>query len=339
MNLNLSQIKAITTGVVRVEQSENEIHFYRFTKEQEELYKNRRDDFYLKTFATSGIRMCFRTNSQTLRLVAEISAGSSRRYFAFDLFVNGKKIGALDNFSEVELPRDYTGVTLPMGEFSKEFCLGTGEKDVCVYFPWSVKAVLKEISIDDDSFVAPIRPSKKMLCFGDSITQGYDALHPSSKYISQLADMLDAQEYNKAIGGEIFFPALAAAKEAFEPDYITVAYGTNDWNRCTKEAFISNCREFLANLKNNYPAAKIFVITPIWRKDMDQIRPFGDFKSVGEIIQDQAAAFDNVFVVEGFGFVPKDERLYADLRLHPNDKGYEYYFANLWKQITQMLES
>ena len=28
----------------------------------------------------------------------------------------------------------------------------------------------------------------KLLCFGDSITQGYDALHPSNRYAAQLAD-------------------------------------------------------------------------------------------------------------------------------------------------------
>ena len=55
MKLNLSQIRDITTGAVRIEEIDNNIHFYRFIKQQEELYKNRSDDFYKKTFATSGI--------------------------------------------------------------------------------------------------------------------------------------------------------------------------------------------------------------------------------------------------------------------------------------------
>ena len=57
MKLNLSQIREITTGAVRIEQIDNDIHFYRFTESQEELYKKRNSDFYKKTFAASGIQM------------------------------------------------------------------------------------------------------------------------------------------------------------------------------------------------------------------------------------------------------------------------------------------
>lgn len=338
MNLNLSQIRDITTGAVRIEEIDNNIHFYRFTKQQEELYKNRSEDFYKKTFSTSAVQMRFRTNSQTLFLRTEITGGSSRTYFAFDVFVNDEKIDTLDNFSDKELPRDYTTVAFELGEFSKEFCLGTGEKEVRIYFPWSVKAILKEFIIDDDSFIKPVKPSKKMLCFGDSITHGYDALYPSNKYITKLADMLNAAEYNKAIGGEIFFPELASTKENFEPDLITVAYGSNDWNRCTKEEFTRNCKDFFSNLNNSYPNSRIFVITPIWRKEMNEIRQFGEFKNIEKIIEKQAEEFENISVVQGFEFVPQNENLFADLRLHPNDKGFEYYFESLSKQVKDILQ-
>ena len=338
MKLNLSQISDITLGSVRIEENENGFHFYRFTKEQEELYRVRSEGHYKNTFSTSGVQMRFRTNSQTLFLKAEITKVCGRNYFAFDVFVNGEKLDALNNFCGSELPRDYTQVPFPLGVFSKEFDLGAGEKEVAVYFPWSVKATIKEFTIDDNSFIEPVKPGKKMLCFGDSITQGYDSLYPSNKYTTQLAKWLDAEEFNKAIGGEIFFPELAAAKDAFEPDYITVAYGVNDWHRSTREAFEPHCKEFLSNLSNNYPSSKIFVITPIWCKSADAILPFGEFKSIGEIIQNQAAAFANVFVVQGFEFIPQNEDLFADLRVHPNDTGFAYYFDSLSKHIKVLLQ-
>ena len=337
MVLNLSQIRDITIGADRIEEIDDGVHFYRFTKQQEELYKKRSDDFYTKTFATSGIQIRFHTNSQTLFLRTAITCKSTRTYFAFDVFVNGVKIDTLDNFSDIDIPQNYATLKLPQGEFSKKFNLGAGDKEVCIYFPWSVDAVVKELSLDDNSLIKPSKPSKKMLCFGDSITHGYDALYPSNKYITRLANALDAEEHNKAIGGEIFFPALAATKENFEPDYITVAYGTNDWNKCTKEEFMHNCKEFIYNLSNTYPNAKIFVITPIWRKDMNEYRPFGDFKSVEEIIQKQVNELRNSWVIEGFEFVPHNENLFADLRLHPNDKGFEYYFENMLKHIKDVL--
>ena len=151
--------------------------------------------------------------------------------------------------------------------------------------------------------------------------------------------MLNVEEYNKAIGGEKFFPELAATREDFVPDYITVAYGTNDWKCCKEEGFTRNCKEFFYNLNNSYPNSKIFVITPIWRKDMDANGAFGKFINVADNIQNQVAGFDNVSVIQGFEFVPQNENMFADLRLHPNDKGFECYFENLSKCINKMLQN
>jgi lysophospholipase L1-like esterase len=331
MKLNLSQIKDITLGAVRIEEIEGNIHFYRFTKEQEELYRNRNNDFYSKTFSTSGVQMRFRTNSQSLFLSVDTERGSTRKYFSVEVFVNGKRIDAIKNFSEEELVGNFTKWEFPLGSFSKEFALGEGEKEVRVYFPWSVKTVLKEFVLDDGASIAPVKPSKQLLCFGDSISHGYDVLYPSNKYLTKLADVLDAEEHNKAIGGEIYFPELAKTKEDFEPDYIIVEYGSNDWSKRTQEEVTHNCREFLCNVSKNYPNAKIFATTPIWRKDMHDVKPFGDFMRVEEIIQEQAAGLENISVIRGFEFVPQDVSLFSDLKLHPSDKGYEYFLKNLLK--------
>ncbi|MBR2616595.1 MAG: hypothetical protein IKC69_07960 [Clostridia bacterium] len=59
--------------------------------------------------------------------------------------------------------------------------------------------------------------------------------------------------------------------------------------------------------------------------------PFGDFLDVDGVIREQAAAFPNTFVVRGFEYVPQDEAYFADLKLHPNDKGFALYDKNLWK--------
>ncbi|MBO5836690.1 MAG: SGNH/GDSL hydrolase family protein [Oscillospiraceae bacterium] len=331
--MNLQQISQITLGAVEIKQQADGIHFYRFTEQQQELYKRLKEEFYNKSFSSAGVRMHFRTNSDSLFLKVQTGYGSSRSYFAIDVFVNGEKLDDLNNYSGLDTNRNYTKDSFAYGEFSKEFSLGKGEKTVCIYFPWSVEIVLQQMSLDDGAIIAPVKPKKKLLCFGDSITQGYDALSPSNRYASKLADFLEAEEYNKAIGGEVFFPALAATKEDFVPDYITVAYGTNDWNRCTKEEFICNCRDFFSNLHKNYPNVRTLVITPIWRKEMCEDRSFGSFSDVEKILQTHTASFGNISVIRGFEFVPTDEKLFADQRLHPNDAGFEFYFNNLVKDL------
>lgn len=337
MKLSFEQIKEITCGAVRTEYENGAVRFYRFTKEQEELYKITNEDFYYKALSTAGIKLVFKTNSKNLILKVTDLFCVSRSYFSFDIFVNGSPIGYIDNFSDKPVPENYTETDFPIANFSKSFELGEGEKTVCIYLPWSAKFGLNELSLDDGAYVAPVKPQKKLLAFGDSITQGYDALRPSMRYLSKLTDSLNAEEHNKAIGGEIFFPKLAELAEDFVPDYITVAYGTNDWNRKDEETFKTNCRAFYKNLSKNYKESKIFAITPIWRKDMNEFRQFGDFKKVEEDIAELVKDLENVTVISGFDFVPKNEKLFADGMLHPNDNGFDFYYKNLFDQIKKYI--
>ena len=339
MKLELSQIKEITLGASRVEETNDGIQFFRFSKEQEDAYEKYRESFYFpRTFGTAGIKLSFRTNSESLFLKTDVSGAGVKKYFSFDIFVNGKMVDSLCNFNEKEIPDDYKFLDYEVGEFSKKFYLGAGEKDVCIHFPWAVKAILKDLELDDNAFIKPVKPKKKMICFGDSITHGADALYSSRRYPAQLADFFDAEEFNKAICGDYFFPELAAVKEEIEPDYITVAYGTNDWSRCTKDEFTHNCKEFYRNLSENYPNAKIFALAPIWRKEMHEERKFGAFEDIAKIMKSLVEEFDNVTFLDGFNFVPHREVYFADLTLHPTNEGFDEYFKNLSKEMLSAIE-
>lgn len=338
MKLEFEKIKEITTGAVRIIcEEDGEIGFYRFTKEQEELYKNTNDIFYAKSFSTAGVKLLFRTDSKNLILKIFTSYSNTRGYYSFDVLVDGEAVGYIDNFSNLELPKNYVDQAYPREEVEREFYLGDGVKTVCIHFPWSTRSTVREISVDDGAFVEAVKPKKKLLAYGDSITHGYDAFRPSNRYIAKLADALDAEEVNKAIGGEKFFPELAELKDDFVPDYITIAYGTNDWNTIDEETFKINCRAFYKKISENYPDAKIFAITPIWRKDMNEEREFGAFQKVDEDIKNATSDLKNVTVISGFSFVPQDEKYYADFRLHPNDEGFKFYFDNLYSKIKEYI--
>lgn len=324
MTLTIEQIREIALGVDRVCEEPNGVVFHRFTEEQETFYKERSETSYLRTFGPASVKLRFRTNSRALDLSVLIEKGSSRSYFAFDVFVNGEKCGSLNNFEGVELPPVYTTAELPYGEFEKRFDLGDGEKEVCLYFPWSVKVFLRQLRLDDGATVRPVKPEHTLLAFGDSITQGYDAMYPSNMYITRFSEYLDAELYNKAIGGEVFAECLPL-KERFVPEYITVAYGTNDWNRYEREEFIEHCTGFFRSLRAAYPTTEIVAITPIWRRDGVEGRAFGVFTDVDGIIRACTSEFENITVISGYEFVPQDQTLYADTRLHPNDDGFAHY--------------
>lgn len=337
MKLDIEQIREITQGAEYItETDEGRVKFHRFTAEQECLYEECGNaDFFQKTFATAGVQLAFRTDSKEIFLKVRTEKSSSRTFFSHDVLVNGERIGSLDNFSDRPLPQDYISAAFPLGVFSKQFDLGTGEKEVRILFPFSVVSEVEEVSLSEGATVEPLKPEKRIVFFGDSITHGYDAVHVENRYAAKVASALHAEEFNKGIGGEIFYPPLAEAKEPFEPDYIVVAYGTNDWSQRSRERFDEKCPKFYAALERNYPNSKIFALTPIWRKDHLEHHAFGSFFDVEKIIRSIAEKHENIICISGWDFVPKDEKYFSDLRLHPNDAGFAFYADNLIKAIKE----
>ena len=334
MKLTYEQLQSAVLGAVRMEQQADGVHFFRFTKEQEELYKENPSAFS-RCMATAGVRLRFKTTSCTMGLEFNVEKKTSRSYFSVDVVVNGNLLGSLDNVGDTVLQGD-PAQERPLGHFNATFALGEGEKDVCVHFPWSVCAALEELTLDDDATFIPVKPQKRVLVLGDSITQGYDALRPSGRYAAIMCDRLGAEEINKGIGAEYFFPPLAATKDDFTPDLITVAYGTNDWGAYTEEVFCENCRSFFESLRASYPSSPIVAFTPIWRKNHTEKRIFGDFARVGECIHEQTAHIENLVVVDGYDFIPHDEVYFADLYLHPNDKGFAHYAEGVCRALAAL---
>ena len=338
MKLTVKELSDAALGAVSV----REDGFHRFTAAEEEMYKKLdeacgRSD-YKTALCPAGVRLSFITDSRSLRIKANVTP-KCRHYFSFDIFENGKPIACVKNFNEEEITLPFASVPFPTGKIEEVLPLSEGEKQLTVYLPCLVTPEELEFYIDDGASFAPApKPKKKLLVYGDSITQGYDALHPHNRYAARLADALGAEEINKGIGGEVFRPALAEHKADFVPDYITVAYGTNDWSKIGKEDFTRNCKEFFTKLSENYPTSRIFAITPIWRADNEEERNFGKLSEVGAYIKEVAATLINVTAIDGIDLVPHETELYADLRLHPWDKGFDYYFENLREKILKEIE-
>lgn len=337
MRLSFEQIKSITCGAVRILQEEKGIRFWRFTEEQEKMYYDTRIltgmNYADRSKASAGVKFAFRTDSKKLCLTVEAALSTSRSFYDFEVLVNGEVTGSLNNHQGKGYPHGDPKGSYDLGENAKEFTLPAGEKLVEVYFPWSVCPFVKAVELDDGATLVPVKRSKKLLVYGDSITQGYDSVAISRHYTAQLAKMLDADMVSKAIGGEIFHPPLAKLKDDFEPDYITVSYGSNDFRKTDGATFLDDCKAFYTALRENYPNAKIFALTPVWRGDLDKASNFGDFLSVDAKISEAVADIPNVTVIHGYEFVPQDSAMFADLYLHPNDGGFAHYAKNVCAQI------
>lgn len=341
MKLGYEEIKEITTGAARIEQEDKYIRFYRFTQEEEDLYKQRSDNFYEWSKYTAGIRLMFDTDSESLSLKVNVPENFIRKFFSLDVTVNGEFIGSIDNFYQKIFSNNYTQACvyekllpdLTFGDFAKSFELGEGKKTVVIYLPYSVALKLEELSLDDGAFIEAVKPKKKLLVYGDSITQGFDILRSCNHYIPRLANVLGAEVFSKAIAGEVFWSELTSIKQSYTPDYIVVSYGTNDWSSKTEESFKAECVGFFEKLINHYPASKVFVLSPIWADVGNKETKFGKHEKVEMCIRDIVADFENAVVISGFDFLPHESKYFADASMHPNDEGFEHFFKNLHNAI------
>ena len=320
-------------------EEEGGLRFWRFTEHQEYLYTLPRPVLtkvknYRPTSTTSaGVKLHFKTDSDTLYLKADVKRGCPRTFFAFDVAVDGKYIGAMENFGDDPPPAGEPKTPYPLGIYEKSFDLGKGEKTVEVFFPWSTCPILLEVGLADGSYIQPVKRPKIWLVFGDSITQGYDILHPCRHHIPRTAEKLNAQVYNKAIGGEFFFPPLADSPDDFQPDYITVAYGTNDLVHVDGSRFNEDVESFFASLRKHYPQAQIACITPIWRTTFNGPDNFDTIENLEKRMAAAVAKVPGVKLIRGYDFIPQDTSLLSDLSTHPNDAGFAYYYENFSKEI------
>lgn len=325
MKLTLDTLQCISTGAVSVNQENGWFCFRRFSQAPEIYFP---DDTInqAKATATASITLDFITDAQQLNFQYQAKRASSRNMFFFDLYVNGALV-ATHGRADAEEKTD--------GCFS--YALPNGENRVTLYFPNLYNMMLKDISLADASVILPPDYTYTMICFGDSITQGYDAVHPSLTYANRLAFSLNARMINKGIGGDVFHPELIDDRN-LTPDIVTVAFGTNDWAHSEYDIFTQDAASFLQKIRKFYPQAQVFVITPIWRRDSDRITLCGKFEDIAAALKTICRSFYNVHVIDGLSLAAHVPELLVD-HVHPGDLGHVLYGANLNLMIMEFLRN
>lgn len=331
MELSLQQIRLITHGAVRVDREDGTVRFHRFTKEQEELYRDKSyPSFYNRTFATAGVTLEFDTDSESLSLSLEVAVSCGYRWFTHSIFVDDQRIGEVAGF----IPQDDTPAKAE-GMFS----LGSGMKRVRIVFPWNEASRLRSLKLDDDAIVLPVQKRRTALIFGDSITQGYTAWLPENSYASRITRWLDADGINKGIGGAGYWPELAQIKDCFAPELVLIAYGANDWRAKTEAEFASEAEEFCLCIRNSYPDAKIIVLTPIWMKTREvHQKDRWPFENLVSCLKALEGKIDGLTVIDGTDLVPWDLACFAEDLAHPNDIGFACYAQALQMRLAEILE-
>ena len=310
-SLSYAAIKSISFGAVNISEQPDGLRFNKFSQKQIEQWTN--FNRYNEASGSTGIRLDFYTDSSSFYFRG--IAGKK-----FELFVNGESVKiSSDGYIEAELDN-------------------TQENRVTLLFPnHQVNATLYELRLDEGASISPYEYARKFLIVGDSITQGYSSVTDSLSWANRITRMFDADSVIQAISGGTFRSSTLDPEVEFTPDYIFVAYGTNDWNARGKDKFLDTSRRFYENLIALYPNARIFALAPIWRGDHKEPRDVGSFKNVGRQFETLAAELGHITVIDCFSFVPFDPECFSDKFLHPNDLGFLHHGRNLADAIKKEL--
>ncbi|MBE6664679.1 MAG: SGNH/GDSL hydrolase family protein [Ruminococcaceae bacterium] len=328
MNITEKQLCEMMKGFISFVQKDGWFRFSRFTNKQSNYYFEKTPDtLYPKTLATAGMKLECITNAEELSFDFRVFAASSRTFYSVDLYIDGI---LCDQMYVMNFLRKKSGHV--------SFALPEGTHRITIYFPNLMRMDLANICLTGAGFAEPVSSKMKILCLGDSITQGYDAYHSSLSYVNRLSETLDAEILDQAIGGEIFDAKILDEELPFDSDLVLVAYGTNDWAvQPNYETFITAAEEFFKKIKEIYPEKKLVYISPIWRGDFQ--RPFGNQDTNVGAFDESVAALQSLakenglFVVDGISLTPHISDFFADQILHPNDLGFGFYAENLLKAL------
>lgn len=316
MKLTNEQIKSITFGAIRVCEENGILHFHKCTQKQIDVWTSHKEILGERAATSSGIRLDFHTDSQNF-------AFRSFQGNKFEIYVDGllrKQVffKAEDTEKEIKIPLRH-----PLGNKQDSY-------RVTVYFPSHEDGVIEWVELDDSATVTPHEYDRKWLFIGDSITQGWAAIIDSLSYALRVSRFFNADCVVQGIGGA-YFAEDSFDHVDFDPEIVSVAYGTNDFGHYqTLDELREHARAHLALIAEEYKGKKLFYISPLWRGKRD--KPMGTFEECREVLITEAEALGFTHI-DGLSLVPPLPNFFYDEYLHPDNNGFSLYAENLISAI------
>ena len=172
--------------------------------------------------------------------------------------------------------------------------------------------------------IDPVAQKSQLLVIGDSIAQGFVTEDPALSWPSVLADQLGLDLVNQGLGGQVFQPgSLLGIAAHVHPEVIVVALGENyRYEPCTMRPTARDIRNHLVEVARLWPEVPTYVMTPLWHdEEAYPSHPMSCWLRVPSMIAANAAAHDEMELVDGQRLMDHEPRLLADGYEHPNAEG------------------
>lgn len=227
--------------------------FSRFTEDELLYYSARSDLDFVRSHAPAGVYLEFITDAPRISLTYRIyrEKGFYVLNSGIDIWENGIFSA---NFS-VDVSSD-DDVTV---SYTRRF---RDPSAVRVYFPNG--CVFLPISFDLGN-AEPVQSEnkKRILFYGDSITQSAYIPTPSLSWFIPVAEHLDGEYVNRGIGSMIFDPDSLPSADDYAPDLVFIEYGSNDLGKVPdNETALASAGTWLKKMCRLYPSAEKYCILP-----------------------------------------------------------------------------
>lgn len=312
--LTLDEIIEISVGSPNIKIKDGAVQFYKATDEQMVAYGPEGSGMRNNATGSTGVRLDFTTDSSTFAF----KAASGNR---FELYINGKYITQITNATSQV--------------FSTSLDTSNGENRITLFLPNGGVGAISMVQLDYGATCERQKFDRKFLIIGDSITQAWPTKIDSNGYGHLISMHYNADSIVYGVGGGIFDYKILGTTPEFDPDLITVAFGTNDWARSYNASTLeNNMKAFLNKLKELYPDAKIVGITPLWRKDAGTNKAM-TFDEARDLIKSVYEEY-GIPCIDGEDMMGHDDKFFAD-DVHPNDEGHKEYAKNLIESLDAIL--
>lgn len=315
MKLSNQTFSKLIKGAYQFKTQEGYLSFRHFDDAQLEYLKF--NDFF-------GLRSTFSSS-----VTAEFITDAEEISFDFKVFGAGS-LDTVDVYADnFAVCRKHLKDIGNKGHIS--FTLPEGKKHIKVYFPADANMGVKNFRIDG-SWRKSNKKSPKLLCIGDSITQGYGSLITGLTYVNVANRILGYDVLNQGIGGYYYDAGMLTPMEGYSPDKILLAMGTNQYHAADKEEKIVG---FFKKFREVYPDIPTLVITPLWRGNAPE--RLHELVETANIIRREAEKSENIRIVDGFGILPHLPEYYMPDLLHPNALGMQIMGEAVAEHIKHIL--
>ncbi|MDY5941491.1 MAG: SGNH/GDSL hydrolase family protein [Eubacteriales bacterium] len=317
------ELRPYIYGAVRIETGEDGfLSFRRLTALQEEVLVRR--GFSPRELATAGVKLDFYANGGEVRFDYHATRGAAVNHLEIDATVDGIELYHFENPEQIDVD----------GTVAFRVPERDGMSRVTVFFPNLAAMKIKNLVVPDG--IRRAMRGTRILMAGDSITHGYYASHPRLSYPNIVGERLNADVLNQGIGGDKYHADNLDPELPFDPDIITVAYGTNDWAAAIPD-LAAKIDAYYARLRTIYPNTPVLAIPPIWRGKTDGVTKNGlTLEDVRNLVRDTARRY-GCYIADSSRLVPPHEDFFFDKTLHPNNLGFTFYGEAVADLVNEIL--